>query len=162
FLAQQYVMAGLYRHAPDLGAAAEGFAEHIREVADTGGGTWHSRKIEARNAACIGNMNFDFLAIELTAPESFATCVAGCFRSIVAHQSVDDTVFRIEMCLCFHILAPRHLYHCKARLDQIANDLINVAADISDFGEFGRLNLDKRRIGELRQSPGNLGLADAS
>src|SRR3546814_13304722 len=45
--------------------------------------------------------------------------------------------------------------------DEIARDLLDVAADIAHFGELGRLDLDERRIGELRQTPRNLGLAAA-
>ena len=46
-------------------------------------------------------------------------------------------------------------------LDQVADDLLDVAADIADLGEFGGLDLDERRAGELRQPPRDLGLADA-
>jgi len=41
-------------------------------------------------------------------------------------------------------------------LDQIADDLLDVAADIADFGEFGGLDLDERRAGELCQPPRDL------
>jgi hypothetical protein len=46
-------------------------------------------------------------------------------------------------------------------LDEIADDLLDVAADIADLGEFGGLDLDERRAGELGQPAGDLGLADA-
>ena len=46
-------------------------------------------------------------------------------------------------------------------LDQVAGDLLDVAADIADLGELGRLDLDERRVGELRQPPADLGLAAA-
>src|SRR5207344_1612393 len=48
-----------------------------------------------------------------------------------------------------------------ADLDQVAHDGVDVAADITDFGELGRLDLDERRLGESRQAPRDLGLADA-
>ena len=44
---------------------------------------------------------------------------------------------------------------------EIANDGIDVAADVADFGEFGRFDLDERSVGELGQAAGDLGLADA-
>ena len=44
---------------------------------------------------------------------------------------------------------------------QIADDLVDVAADIADLGELGRLDLDEGRAGELGQSARDLGLADA-
>ena len=46
-------------------------------------------------------------------------------------------------------------------LDEVAGDLLDVAADIADLGELGRLDLDERRVGELRQPPADLGLAAA-
>src|SRR2546426_1096055 len=44
---------------------------------------------------------------------------------------------------------------------EIAADLLDVAADIADLGEFCRLDLDKRRAGKFSQPPRDLGLADA-
>ena len=46
-------------------------------------------------------------------------------------------------------------------LDQVADDGVDVAADVADLGELGRLDLDEGRIGEPRQAPRDLGLADA-
>ena len=46
-------------------------------------------------------------------------------------------------------------------LDQVAHDLLDVAADIADLGEFRRFDLEERRAGELREAARNLGLADA-
>ncbi len=46
-------------------------------------------------------------------------------------------------------------------LDQVADDGVDVAADIADFGELGRLDLHERRVGEPREAPRDLGLADA-
>ena len=46
-------------------------------------------------------------------------------------------------------------------LHEVAHDLFDVAADIADLGEFRRLDLEKRRSGELGQSTGDLGLAAA-
>ncbi len=39
-------------------------------------------------------------------------------------------------------------------LDEIADDLLDVAADIADLGELGRLDLDEGRAGELGQAAG--------
>src|SRR5205814_4227646 len=48
-----------------------------------------------------------------------------------------------------------------ADLDQVAHDRVDVAADVADLGELGRLDLDERRFGEAREAPRDLGLADA-
>ena len=60
-----------------------------------------------------------------------------------------------------HVLALLLAGQRDADLDQVAHDLLDVAADIADLGELGRLDLDERRAGEPRQPPRNLGLADA-
>jgi hypothetical protein len=46
-------------------------------------------------------------------------------------------------------------------LDQIAHDLLDVAADVADLGEFCRLHFQERRAREPRQAARDLGLADA-
>ena len=46
-------------------------------------------------------------------------------------------------------------------LDEIAHDLLDIAADIADLGEFRRLDLDERRARKPRQPARNLRLADA-
>jgi len=65
------------------------------------------------------------------------------------------------MCLGFHVFA--HVFACvdDRGIHQIADDLLDVAADIADFGELRRLDLDERRTGEFSQTARNLGLAHA-
>ena len=46
-------------------------------------------------------------------------------------------------------------------LDEVADDLFDVAADIADLGELGGFDLEERRAGELGQPPRDFGLADA-
>ncbi|MNS71559.1 hypothetical protein D3C72_1049330 [compost metagenome] len=51
-------------------------------------------------------------------------------------------------------------HHDQGALDQIAHDLIDVATDVADLGELGRLDLEEGRTRQLGQAPGDLGLAD--
>ena len=53
------------------------------------------------------------------------------------------------------------LDQADADLDEIAHDLLDIAADIADFGEFRRLDLEKGRVGEPREAARDLGLAAA-
>jgi hypothetical protein len=46
-------------------------------------------------------------------------------------------------------------------LGQVADDGVDVAADVADLGELGRLDLDEGRVGQPRQAARDLGLADA-
>src|SRR5581483_9295509 len=48
-----------------------------------------------------------------------------------------------------------------ADFDKVANDLLDVAADIADLGELGGFDFEERRIGEPGEPARNLGLADA-
>ena len=69
--------------------------------------------------------------------------------------------------LCSVRRAFAHLAHLEfARLldcclGQVADDGVDVAADVADFSELGRLDLDERRVGELGQAAGDLGFAHA-
>ncbi len=66
------------------------------------------------------------------------------------------------MRLGLHILAALFTHQRDGNLDQIADDLLHVAADIADFGELGRFHLDERCTSEPPgETAGNLRLADA-
>ena len=65
------------------------------------------------------------------------------------------------MRLCAHLFALAVAHEADRRLDKIAHDLIDVAADIANLGELRRLDLEEGRIGELSEPPRNFGLADA-
>ena len=53
------------------------------------------------------------------------------------------------------------LHQRQRHLDQIADDAVDVAADVADLGELRRLDLDERRARELGQAARDLRLADA-
>ena len=51
--------------------------------------------------------------------------------------------------------------HLDGDLGQVAHDRLDVAADVADLGELRGLDLEERRVGQARQAPRDLGLADA-
>ena len=51
--------------------------------------------------------------------------------------------------------------HVDGDLHQIANHGFDVAADVADFGELRGFDFQERRIRQLRQPAGNLGLTHA-
>ncbi len=57
----------------------------------------------------------------------------------------------------------RHLGldHADAELGEVADHGLHVAADVADLGVLGGLHLEERRLGELGQAAGDLGLPDA-
>ena len=63
--------------------------------------------------------------------------------------------------LRLHLVALLLAHQADGRLDQVAHDLLDVAADIADLGELRCLDLDERRAGEPGQTAGDLRLADA-
>ena len=48
-----------------------------------------------------------------------------------------------------------------ADIDQVADDGVDIAADVANLGELGRFDLDERGIGQLGQAPRDFRLADA-
>jgi hypothetical protein len=50
-------------------------------------------------------------------------------------------------------------HQVDGELDQVPDDGLDVAPDVSHLGELGRLHLEERSLGETRQAPSDLGLA---
>src|SRR5262249_5203666 len=73
----------------------------------------------------------------------------------------DHALLGIELRLGLDLLALRVADEADACFQEIANDLIDVAADITDLGELRCLDLDKGRSGKLGEPARDLGLADA-
>ena len=67
----------------------------------------------------------------------------------------------LSSALAIDRLARAFARHDDGGLDQVAHDLLDVAADVADLGELGRLDLEERRLGEPREAARDLGLADA-
>ena len=78
-----------------------------------------------------------------------------------ADQRVDHPLLGVELRLGGHLFALHVAHQADAGLEQVAHDLVDVAADIADLGEFGGLDLDEGRAGELGEAARDLRLADA-
>ena len=50
--------------------------------------------------------------------------------------------------------------HLDRNVHQVTNNAVNLAADVTNLGKLGRFNFNEGRFCELREPPGNLGLAD--
>ena len=59
-----------------------------------------------------------------------------------------------------HIVHAFVVQIADGNLDQIAHDRLDIATDVPNLGELGRLDLDEWRIHHLRHAPGDLGLAN--
>ena len=147
FLRQQDIVTGLHVHAPGFGTPAESLGHHVGKIDDAGRTAGHAGNVKAGNAAGIGDLNFNLLAVQLTRAQFLAEGFAGGFGSAGADQGFDDAGFGVEPGLSIDILAPRRLHHGDAGLEKIANDLIDIATHITHFSKFGGFDLDEGRIG---------------
>jgi len=78
-----------------------------------------------------------------------------------ADQGIQYALLRGKLGAGLHVLALALADLRDRDFDEVADDLLDVAADIADFGEFGGFDLDERRAGKFCQPPRDLGLADA-
>ena len=111
--------------------------------------------------AGIGDLDLDLALVELARAQALAEGVAGGEIGVGADQRVDHALLGVELRLGLDLLALGVAHEADAGFEQVADDLIDVAADIADLGELGRLDLDEGRAGELGQAARDLGLADA-
>ena len=106
-------------------------------------------------------MDLDLLVVKLVGAKLPAERVAGGERGVGPDQSIDHPLLGIELRLGRHLFPLGVAHQTEPNFEQVADDLIHIAADIANLGKFGRLDLDERRAGELGQAPRDLGLADA-
>ena len=109
----------------------------------------------------VVQLDLDLGVVHAVVGEPRAEALAGGDAGALAGERVEQPLHRRLGRRFAHRLAPPLLLQPHRLLDQVAGDLLDVAADIADLGELGRLDLDERRVGELRQPPADLGLAAA-
>src|SRR5262249_19604229 len=98
--------------------------------------------------------------VELAGAQHAAELVPGLRRGPLADQRIEHALLGGELGLGRHALAQALAGHAEGDLHEIAHNLLDIAADIADLGELGRLDLQERRLGEAREAPRDLGLAD--
>jgi hypothetical protein len=122
----------------------------------------HARNLEGRHAALIGYLQFDFPLIQSAFPQLLAEFGPGFSAGVIADQGVQHPLLGGQFRLGGDLFAEFFPRHQDGGFQQIANDLLNIAADIADLGEFGCLHLEEGRLGEPCQSPRDFGFADRS
>ena len=92
--------------------------------------------------------------VEAAVGEALAEAGAGRLARSLAGQRVEQPVHRRFLGAGADLVAAPLALEPDRFLDQVAGDLLDVAADIADLGELGRLDLDERRVGELAPAAG--------
>ena len=107
------------------------------------------------------HLDFDLGGIQAAVGEALAEAFAGRGARSLAGQRVEQPLHRCFLSAGANRLAAAFALQPDRFLDQVAGDLLDVAADIADLGELGRLDLHEGGIGELRQTAADLGLSAA-
>ena len=161
FLVDQQRVGFPHRDAAALGPAAERLAEDVADRDRAHLGARHAGNLEHREpaAGCL-DFDLDLLVVELAGAQLLAKRVLGGGAGIGAHQRAHYALLGGEMGARLDILALAVADQEDRGLDEIAHDLLDVAADIADLGELGRFDLDEGRARELGEAARDLGLAD--
>ena len=142
---------------------AERLAQHVRDVDGPHGGTRHPGDLEHRQTGRTAAPDLDLylLVVQLVRPELPPEAIARGGRGGLAHQGVEDPLLRGRMRLGLDALAFLVPDEPDPDLQEVADDPLDVAADIADLRELGRLHLQEGRAGEPGEAAGDLRLAAA-
>src|SRR6056297_1601789 len=161
-LADQEIVAVGDGDALGGGAVAERLAEDIAEVhhphlAAGLAGNVH----RAQWVGGVGDLDLDLGVVEQAIAEFLAEHLAGAGPGVFACDGGDDAFLGGLLGAGFDVLAHVVAGLDDGAVDEIADDLFDVAAHVADLGELGGLDLDEGGAGEFGEAAGDLGLADA-
>src|SRR5688572_21064703 len=136
---------------------AERLAHHLGQVDHLRAGAGDVERHRRR----VLDLDLDLDLVHRILDHALAEAFAGCLTGVLADERLEQAVHRRLRRGLAHRLAAAVLLEPNRLFSEIAGDLLDVAADIADLGELGRLDLDERRVGELGEAPADLGLAAA-
>ena len=150
-------------HAARLGALPERLAEHFAEVDHPDLAAGHAGNVDGRHAGggALLHVDLDLLVVEVALAQHLAELGPGLVARLLADQRVQHPRLGRQFRRGVDLGAAALLDHADGEFDQVADDLLDVAPDVADLGELGRLDLEEGRLGEAGQTPRDLGLADA-
>ncbi len=176
FLFDQQRHGVLDTHLAFLRLAAAQVLEHALQLV---GHFFHARGGHDLDPDLRGGIEFDLPVIQFSG-QQFAQHFLTCRRLAVAGQLMggigfvgktatrgfwqQDIQYAVTRCIFGTRTDPGNrllTQHVYSKIDQVADDGFDVLADVTHLGELGGLDLDKGRVGQLGQAPGDLGLADA-
>ncbi len=151
------------RHPLRLRAGAESLAENVAQVEHPHLRAGQAGDLEGRQVrrGALLNGDFDFAVVERSFAQHLAELLAGVGAGARADQGVEHPLLGGDLGLGHDFLAQPLAGHPDRNLHQITHDLLDIAADIADLGELGRLDFDEGGLGEPCQPPRDLSLAAA-
>src|SRR5690349_18201238 len=161
FLVDENIVRFRHGHPPRFGAAAAKLAENVADIDGAHLCTRHTgnlKKGHARRASLY--LDFDFLVVDLSVAELLAEALARGRTGARPDEGIEHTLLRRLFGAGLHILALPLAGERDADLDQVAHNLLDIAADVSDLGEFGRFDFQEGRAGQPGKTPRYLRLAD--
>ncbi len=157
-----------------LARLALAFAHVGEQALQLVGHFFHAGRRGNFDAHCIGHFDLDFLVVQLAFAQALAEQLAGVgvgagLRGFLGEaadprlrqQGVEDAVFGGVLGAVAHADDLLLTQHLQRGIGQVADDRLDVAAHVAHFGELGGFDLEERRVGQLGQAAGDLGLADA-
>ncbi|KAJ0343644.1 hypothetical protein COL154_014076, partial [Colletotrichum chrysophilum] len=162
FLGHEDLEAVLDIDVTRLGAATERLAQHVVQIDHADLAAGHAGDLEGRHGgAGVGDLDLDLLVVQFAVTQLLAEGIARRGRGGLAGQRFQHALSRIDMRTRLAALAHLLARQADGDLDEVAHDLLDVAADIADLGELGRLDLDEGRTGQFGEPPRDFRLADA-
>jgi hypothetical protein len=147
---------------------------HLREQAlQLLGHLFHAgRAQDLERGLGVGHLDLDLLVVERAFAQALAHHLAG---GVVARARLRRAHLGARAAAparrgCAPRRRPRRGHACAhlalallldGHVDQVADDGVDVLADVAHLGELGRLDLDEGRVGQPRQAARDLGLAHA-
>ena len=151
-----------HRDTPGLGAAASELAENVADRDRSHLRARHAGDLEQGHAAAPRlHLDLDLLVVELAGTQPLAERLFGGSAGILPDQCAHDPFLGGELGARLHVLALPFPRLRDRNLHQVAHDLLDIAADIADLGEFGRLDLEEGGAGHPGEPARNLGFPDA-
>ena len=170
-LVQQLVALLGHQHAVAVGdghllrlccAPPKALPKHVAEIEHAHLRAGHAGDLEGRQARRRRSPALRPRSRGRRARPRAASCGTFCRVSALAPSPTSASSTRssaASSALAADLLAQPLAGHADRDLDEIADDLLDIAADIADLGELGRLDLEEGRLGEPRQAARDLGLA---
>jgi hypothetical protein len=138
--------------------------EHALQLA---GHFLHARGGADLDAGLLVHLELDLPLVQFAFPQLLAQQLTGARALALAtvarrrQEGVEDALFGGLLGTKANALHRLLAQHLDGHLHEIADDRLDVAPDVADLRELGRLHLDERRVRQARQAAGDFRLADA-